>query len=91
MNTKPECLFILHDVVGIEYDCNLPCGHSGPHICYCDDGESCDRSQPEPKEDGDYIVETVNWSVCWPNSQEQHTSALLDGREWREFPGVSSE
>ena len=53
------------------FECDLTTGHEGQHIFYLDDGESCDRSQPDPDLtteglDSDYIVETVRWSVRWP-------------------------
>ena len=60
------CSYQLIDERMGEYWCGLPPGHDGHHLCYCDDGESCDLSQPDPTEDGDYIVETVRWTVSWP-------------------------
>ena len=65
------CPFELIDVVGTPFGCDLPIGHEGQHVCYSDDGESCDTSQPEPDLDdlqADYVTETVRWSVRWPES-----------------------
>ena len=63
------CPFELIDVLGSTFSCDLPPGHEGQHVGYCDYGESCDKSQPEPDPDdlqADYVTETVRWSVHWP-------------------------
>ncbi len=63
----PRCTFHLMGQMPGRFECDLPLGHAGSHTGYCADGESCDVSQPEPEEpDGDYITETVKWSVRWP-------------------------
>lgn len=73
-----QCPFEMMDVVGQPYECDLTAGHEGQHVCYLDDGESCDKSQPEPDEekdpDADYITEKVRWSVRWPEPERLRNS-----------------
>ena len=73
-----ECPFEMMDRIGSPFECDLTAGHEGQHVCYLDDGESCDKDQPEPDltsdgVDSDYITETVRWSVRWPELQEMPT------------------
>ena len=62
------CQIQLMDRIGGPYECDLPLGHLLPHICYCDDGESCDNAQiiDEDDPEADYETETVHWTVRWP-------------------------
>ena len=65
------CPFELMDVNGSTFGCDLHVDHEGPHVCYCDDGESCDKSQPEPDwgdPHADYATDIVRWSVHWSES-----------------------
>ena len=67
----PKCPFQLTDQIGPTFECDLSPGHEGQHICYCEDGTSCDNSQPEPDEDdpeAEYETETVKYSVRWPDA-----------------------
>ena len=72
-----SCPYQLVDDGMSEFGCDLPPHHDGPHLCYCDDGTSCDLSQPEP-EDGGYTVETVRWTVSWPATAAQALGVDLE-------------
>lgn len=89
-----QCPVQLMDKVGQPFECDLPSGHEGEHVCYVGDGESCDTSQPEPDEedpDASYITETVEWSVRWKVRSKESCPVCPGLRAVRAAPTDTSD